>query len=146
MILHTPVVIEVEDEAVEEKKLEQYSVDCPENDKFLLLYVMLKLNLVNGKTIIFVNDINRCFRVKLFLERFSIRSAVLNSELPQASRRHIVEEGTLPFHESVGGVGRVDGEIFCLTRSATFRICGNAIFIAFVETLLPLSPFFNLFQ
>lgn len=94
LILHTPVVIEVEDnEKEEDKKLRQFSVSCKEEDKFLLLYVMLKLNLVTGKTIIFVNDISRCFRLKLFLERFSIRSAVLNSQLPQASRYHIVEEG-----------------------------------------------------
>lgn len=97
LILHTPVVIEVEDEQLKEtKKLQQFSVDCSENDKFLLLYVMIKLKLINGKTIVFVNDISRCFRLKLFLERMSIRSAVLNSQLPQASRYHIVDEGTPP--------------------------------------------------
>jgi ATP-dependent RNA helicase DDX56/DBP9 len=32
------------------------------------------------------------FRVKLFLERFSLKSAVLNSELPQNSRYHAVQQ------------------------------------------------------
>ena len=55
---------------------------CNEVDKFLLTYVILKLKLVKGKTIIFVNDVDRCYRLKLFLEQFSIKSCVLNSELP----------------------------------------------------------------
>ena len=61
-------------------------------DKFLLTYVILKLKLVKGKCIIFVNDVNRCYRLKLFLEQFSIKSCVLNSELPVNSRVHIVQE------------------------------------------------------
>ena len=47
---------------------------------------------MKGKTIIFVNDVDRCYRLKLFLEQFSIKSCVLNSELPLNSRLHIVQE------------------------------------------------------
>jgi len=47
---------------------------------------------VQGKTILFVNGINKCYRLKLFLEQFSIKACVLNSELPHNSRLHIVEE------------------------------------------------------
>lgn len=61
-------------------------------DKFLLIYTLLKLKLVQGKTILFVNGINKCYRLKLFLEQFSIKACVLNSELPHNSRLHIVEE------------------------------------------------------
>lgn len=42
--------------------------------------------------IIFVGDVDRCYRVKLFLEQFGIKSCVLNSELPINSRLHVVEE------------------------------------------------------
>jgi ATP-dependent RNA helicase DDX56/DBP9 len=52
----------------------------------LLTYIILKLKLIQGKCIIFVNDVDRCYRVKLFLEQFSIKSCVLNSELPLNSR------------------------------------------------------------
>jgi ATP-dependent RNA helicase DDX56/DBP9 len=52
----------------------------------------MRLNLVGGKTLIFVNDVDRCYRLKLFLDMFSIRSAVLNSELPYVSRLHILSE------------------------------------------------------
>ncbi len=41
---------------------------------------------LGGKAIFFVNDIERCFKLKIFFERFSIKAAVLNSELPQNSR------------------------------------------------------------
>lgn len=59
---------------------------CSEVDKFLLTYVILKLKLIKGKCILFVNDVDRCYRLKLFLEQFSIRSCVLNPELPLNSR------------------------------------------------------------
>lgn len=47
---------------------------------------------MKGKCIIFVGDIDRCYRLKLFLEQFGTKSCVLNSELPVNSRIHVVEE------------------------------------------------------
>jgi ATP-dependent RNA helicase DDX56/DBP9 len=91
LVLHTPAILRLE-ERTSDSRLQQYVVHCDERDKFLLIYVMLKLRLISGKIIIFVNDINQAFRLKLFLERFSIKSAVLNSELPQNSRYHIVQQ------------------------------------------------------
>lgn len=78
--------------AEEDRKLLQYYVKCSEKDKFLLAYVMFKLQLVKGKTIVFVNEIDRCYRLRMFLEQFGIKACVLNSELPIASRLHIVEQ------------------------------------------------------
>lgn len=65
---------------------------CGEDEKFLLAYIIFKLRLVKGKCIIFVADVDRCYRLKLFFEQFGIRSCVLNSELPVNSRIHVVEE------------------------------------------------------
>ena len=65
---------------------------CGEDEKFLLIYVMFKLKLIKGKCIVFVGDIDRCYRLKLYLEQFGTRSCVLNSELPVNSRIHVVEE------------------------------------------------------
>lgn len=39
----------------------------------------------------FVNDVDRSYRLKLFLEQFSIKSCVLNSELPLNSRCVVVK-------------------------------------------------------
>lgn len=57
-----------------------------------MAYIIFKLQLVKGKCIIFVGDIDRCYRLKLFFEQFGIRSCILNSELPVNSRIHVVEE------------------------------------------------------
>ncbi|TKX27175.1 ATP-dependent RNA helicase dbp9 [Elsinoe australis] len=85
------VVLEMEDKE-EEGKLRQFVVKCGEDEKFLLVYAIFMLKLIKGKVIVFVADIDRCYRLKLFLEQFGIRSCVLNSELPANSRIHAVEE------------------------------------------------------
>ncbi|GES94317.1 ATP-dependent RNA helicase dbp9 [Rhizophagus clarus] len=91
LLLRNPAILTLHEEK-EDNLLTQYAVRCSEIDKFLLIYVILKLRLIHGKCIIFVNDIDRCYRLKLFLEQFSIKSCVLNSELPLNSRYHIVQE------------------------------------------------------
>ena len=58
----------------------------------MLLYVIFKLQLVKGKCIVFVSDVDRSYRLKLYLEQFGIKSCVLNSELPVNSRIHVVQE------------------------------------------------------
>ena len=98
------MILKLEEDEDDAARLSQYSVRyvldplrgslklstgasrCSEVDKFLLTYVILKLKLIKGKCILFVNDVDRCYRLKLFLEQFSIKSCVLNSELPLNSR------------------------------------------------------------
>lgn len=48
--------------------------------------------MIKGKCLVFVADIDRCYRLKLFLEQFGVKGCVLNSELPVNSRCHVVEE------------------------------------------------------
>ncbi|PVU94085.1 hypothetical protein BB561_002803 [Smittium simulii] len=93
LVMRNPVKCFIKDEAENfAGRLSQYAVMCSDRDKFFLMYVVLKLKLISGKCIIFVNGVDRCYRLKLFLEQFSVRSCVLNSELPINSRYHIVEE------------------------------------------------------
>lgn len=94
LFCRSPAILKLEeDEAKEEGEgVQQFIVKCAEDEKFLLTYVIFKLKLIKGKVIIFVADIDRCYRLKLFLEQFGIRSCVLNAELPLNSRLHIVEE------------------------------------------------------
>lgn len=87
-----PAILKLDDDEATQNNLVQYYAKTTEFDKFLLAYVIFKLNLIKGKTIIFVNNIDRGYRLKLFLEQFGIRSCILNSELPVNSRIHIVEE------------------------------------------------------
>lgn len=86
-----PVTLQLEEPEASDQ-LQQFYVSCSEIDKFLLLYVIFKLGLIRGKTLLFTNDIERAYRLKLFLEQFGIKSAVLNRELPQESRTHIVRQ------------------------------------------------------
>ncbi|XP_062010657.1 DEAD-box ATP-dependent RNA helicase 16-like [Rosa rugosa] len=90
-ILTLPEVGDIKDEVIP-KNVEQSWISCTARDKLLYILSLLKLELVQKKVLIFTNTIDTSFRIKLFLEKFGIRSAVLNSELPQNSRIHILEE------------------------------------------------------
>lgn len=89
-----PAIIKLndEDDADKQGKLLQYYVKTTEFDKFLLTYVIFKLNLIKGKSIVFVNNIDRGYRLKLFLEQFGVKCCILNGELPMNSRLHLVEQ------------------------------------------------------
>lgn len=92
LLCREPVVLKLEDKEEAGQDHVQYVVKCGEDEKFLLIYVILKLQLIKGKMIIFVADVNRSYHVKLYLEQFGIKSCVLNSELPVNSRLHAVQE------------------------------------------------------
>lgn len=92
LVLRAPAVVTLNDAAGAGGHLSQFYVMVPEEDKPLLLFALIKLQLITGKTLLFVNSVEQCYRLKLFLERFSIPSAVLNSELPANSRAHIVAQ------------------------------------------------------
>lgn len=90
-VLHNPAVVKLE-EGETDGKLQQYYLTVPGKDKDLLLYALIKLGVVHGKVIFFVNSTEAAYRLKLFFEQFLIKSAVLNGQLPHNSRQHIIEE------------------------------------------------------
>lgn len=90
-VLHNPAVVKLE-EGETDGKLQQYYLPVPAVDKDLLLYALIKLGVVHGKVIFFVNTTESAYRLKLFFEQFMIKSAVLNAQLPHNSRQHIIEE------------------------------------------------------
>ena len=91
VILHRPAILRLKEaESAEQGKLVQYYVKIGPHDKELLLYALLKLGLIKGKTIFFVNSVKQCYRFKLLLDLFDVRSAVLNAELPVNSRINIM--------------------------------------------------------
>ncbi|SPO38844.1 related to ATP dependent RNA helicase of the DEAD-box family [Pseudozyma flocculosa] len=92
LVMRNPAILKVQDDVATASNLTQYYATVSEEDKFLLTYVILKLRLIKGKCILFVNDVDRCYRLRLFLEQFGLRSVVLNKELPINSRFHIVQE------------------------------------------------------
>ncbi len=92
LVLHNPAVVDISDaEHGTASRLAQYYIRVPEQDKHLLLYTLLKLKVIPGKALIFVNDVEGCFKLKLFLDQFGIAAAALDSQLPHNSRVSIVE-------------------------------------------------------
>lgn len=93
LILRNPVLLKLDEAALpESSQLTQYHVQCDEEEKFLLMYALLKLKLIRGKMIIFVNTVDRCYKLKLYLEQFGISSCILNSELPVRCRCNVVSQ------------------------------------------------------
>ncbi|XP_059213331.1 probable ATP-dependent RNA helicase DDX56 [Centropristis striata] len=102
LLLHNPVVLKLQGSQLpDSSQLQQYSIKCVEEDKFLLVYTLLKLRLVQGKTLLFVGAVERCYRLKLFLEQFGIPACVLNSELPVQSRCHIITQFNQGFYDYI---------------------------------------------
>uniref|UniRef100_A0A182N2B1 RNA helicase n=1 Tax=Anopheles dirus TaxID=7168 RepID=A0A182N2B1_9DIPT len=93
LILHSPVILKLEEpQLAVGSQLTHYQIQAEEIDKAAILYTVLKLKLVQGKCIIFVKSVDRCYRLKLFLEQFGLRSCILNSELPIKIRCHTVNQ------------------------------------------------------
>ncbi|XP_048548496.1 DEAD-box ATP-dependent RNA helicase 16 [Triticum urartu] len=96
LLLHNPFVLTLTEvghakDDVVPRNVQQFWISCSAKDKMLYILSLLKLELIQKKVLIFVNSIDNAFRLRLFLEKFAIRSAVLNAELPQNSRLHIIE-------------------------------------------------------
>ncbi|TPX50791.1 hypothetical protein SeMB42_g01245 [Synchytrium endobioticum] len=74
LVLRNPAILKLEEGKDGQNLLSQYFVNCKnEEDKFLLMYFILKLKIHpfgSGKCIIFVSDTDRAYRLRLFLEQF----------------------------------------------------------------------------
>ncbi|GIL98673.1 hypothetical protein Vretimale_4052 [Volvox reticuliferus] len=70
--------------------IKHFYIQCPRPDKLLHVLALLRLGLVRKKALLFVNTVDEGVRLRLFLEAFGVRPALLNSELPLNSRSHIL--------------------------------------------------------
>uniref|UniRef100_A0A1A9WB01 RNA helicase n=1 Tax=Glossina brevipalpis TaxID=37001 RepID=A0A1A9WB01_9MUSC len=63
IILKNPVVLRLEEpELVPEQQLSHQRIIAEEDDKPAILYALLKLRLIRGKNVIFVNSVDRCYK------------------------------------------------------------------------------------
>jgi len=60
-----------------------YALVSSSLDKFLLLFNFLKLAVIEGKCVIFVNEMVQAYRIKYFLSKFSVRAFVLSPDMPK---------------------------------------------------------------
>ena len=65
LVLHNAVILKLEEPQLpmESGQLVQYQIKIEEEEKFVLIYALFKLRLIQGKTIIFVNNVDRCYKV-----------------------------------------------------------------------------------
>uniref|UniRef100_A0A182RW60 RNA helicase n=1 Tax=Anopheles funestus TaxID=62324 RepID=A0A182RW60_ANOFN len=102
MILHNPVILKLEEpQLAVGSQLTHYQIEAEEMDKGAILYTVLKLKLIQGKCIVFVKSVDQCYRLKLFLEQFGIRSCILNSELPIKIRCHTVNQFNQGIYDTI---------------------------------------------
>lgn len=63
IVLHNPVTLKLEEpELPPITQLSHYQIAAEENDKAAIIYTLLKLQLIRGKSIIFVNTVDKCYR------------------------------------------------------------------------------------
>jgi len=105
-----------------EEKLIHYYFNCEGklNDKFLLLYCLIKLNVMYGKTIIKVNNIYEGYKLKIFFNRFGVNAQVLNPELPLNTQRQILQSFTMAHFDYLIILGNEKGLHVKHVRNAIF--------------------------
>lgn len=63
LVLHNPVTLKLEEpDLAPASQLTHYHLFAEEMDKATILYALLKLHLIRGKTIIFVNTVDKCYK------------------------------------------------------------------------------------
>ena len=81
------LTIQMNEEEGEKTDFEQiahlYSFCKTSLDKFILLFSLVKLAMVEGKTLILVKDITQAYRIKFFLQKFSLTSFVIAQDMPK---------------------------------------------------------------
>lgn len=93
LFLKNVACIKVAEDASEIDRLKQYFLACKDLDeKLLILSVLLKLKLLDGKILVYVDSTDQGYLLKILLSRFSIRSQFLNPEHPVISRNNAIEE------------------------------------------------------
>jgi ATP-dependent RNA helicase DDX56/DBP9 len=91
-LMNSPFIIKLQEQEDEEYKVRQYYLTCPSKDKYMVLLGMLMTGDIEGKTLIFIHDVNSATKLQIFLDLFKIPCAILNSEVPENSRNHIVRQ------------------------------------------------------
>ena len=56
-----------------------------------MFHNLLKLAILEGKTVVMVADVTQAYRMKYFLAKFSLRSFVLSTDMPKAQISSILQ-------------------------------------------------------
>jgi ATP-dependent RNA helicase DDX56/DBP9 len=79
------LVIELNDDQRFVSKFERinhYYVLCKDDlDKFMMMFTLKKLGLLQGKLLIYATDVIKAYRIKYFFNRFHLKAFVLSPDL-----------------------------------------------------------------
>ena len=63
LVLHNAVILKLEEpDIAPATQLQHYHLMIEENEKAAILYALLKLHLIRGKSIIFTNTVDKCYK------------------------------------------------------------------------------------
>ncbi|CAG9461604.1 unnamed protein product [Pedinophyceae sp. YPF-701] len=74
------------------KRVAHFRVTCEESDRLLYCMTLLRMGIVRRKVLVFVNTTDAAYRLRLFLDAFGVKSAVLDRSMPLNSRHHILQQ------------------------------------------------------
>lgn len=67
LLLHNAVILKLQEpDLAPLSQLCHYKLNAEEEDKAVILYCCLKLKLVKGKTLVFVNTVDKCYKLVQF--------------------------------------------------------------------------------
>eukprot|EP00757_Euglenozoa_sp_SAG-D1_P000935 gene936-1854_t len=79
--------------SLENPNIEQFFIKVDEEDKkFILLYSLFRLKKLQGKVLIFVNDIWQGLRLRMFLDKFQVKAALLHKDIPSNARLNLLQQ------------------------------------------------------
>lgn len=135
LLLQKPITVRLLDsecQSTNSNSLVQLAIRVKDDEeRFQLLYVILKLQLLCGKMLIFVSsrneNVDRAYKLKLFLDQFGIKTCLLDVNFPLNSRHHVIDQfnrGIFDILITTGLAGQSlqDGHVeFSVARGMDFK-------------------------
>ena len=59
-------------------------------DKFLMVFALKKLAMIQGKVVIYANDIVQAYRLKFFFNRFHLKAFVLSPDMAKQQTASVI--------------------------------------------------------
>lgn len=136
LFLHNPVKINESDDyssiLPDSRQLLQYYIHCEQEQKFVLIVTILKLKLLQGRTIFFVNSVEQGYRLKLLMEQFHLKTCLLNNELPMDSRLHIVQQ-----YVRSDSQRKIETKLFSFFEFRSFSLQNDGLYDLMIATDAP---------
>jgi ATP-dependent RNA helicase DDX56/DBP9 len=123
LVLNDPLRLDITDD-VRSSLLSHYYLVVASERRFEVLYGLIQTGALGRRVLIFVNTTTGGYKLRLFFERFGIKSSVLNAQLPVASRIHILQEfnrGSIDMLVAIDETDEALTKEFSAARGVDFR-------------------------